>query len=85
MAASPAIRVSGSGRQAAEVEQQRDLLDELRAQTHENRIFAERVAASADELGRAVILERWDVVENIRRGLGYHAGRQVTRLGSVVL
>lgn len=81
-----AARDTGHGRQPAEVEQQRDLLDELAAQTHENRVFAERVAATCTELRREVVLgSRWDRVEQLTNAMGYAADRQISRLGSVVL
>lgn len=85
MTAAVAERASGRGRQPAAIERSRDLLDELVAQTHENRVFAERVAAASGTLRRAHVLDRWDLVEATAGELGYHAERQITRLGSVIL
>jgi hypothetical protein len=62
-----------------------DLRLELRAQRHEERVFARRILHSSRELRRAIILGRWDVVDHQANALGYHAARRIQQIGSVVL
>lgn len=85
MTTAVAPRPTGRGRQSVEVERQRDAELEAIAHQREDLVFADRVRRGAARLRTAIVLERFDMVDQVAGELGYHADRRARQLGSGVL
>jgi hypothetical protein len=80
-----AARASGSGRQPAEVEADRDLELESLAHHAEDLAFVDRVRVGVDRIvAAAAVGSRTGVVNEAGR-IGYLASRRRAQLGSVLL
>lgn len=82
MVIAAAPRASGSGRQPAAVELERDLREELRAQLDEARDFATRVLRAGEFLSTP---RPTNAVVNLGGELAYHATRRLRQIGAVTL
>jgi hypothetical protein len=80
MATIAAPRASGSGRQSAAIEQERDLELEAIAHGVEDLAFAERVRQGADRIVAAAAAGDRRFIVNEAGKLGYHATRRLRQL-----
>jgi hypothetical protein len=83
--AATTARTSGRGRQSPEVEDLRDVRDDLAAERRESIDFGLRVLAAAKRLELAVITGDLAVVDQAANELGFHAGRFLRQRSSSVL
>lgn len=80
-----ATRPVGRGRQAAEVELQRDYREELTAVLAESWAFAYRVRQRVDRIKTLIATGADMAAINEAGKIGYDADRRLEQLGSVVL